>query len=209
VANESKRNYRIEKVDANNIRVSFDTLAIPGRELAGIGSKIAGLKLENFIKPKHLIIGKDNKLESYEMPKVVRPKITKFSKLDKKDLIESLRAIRRDIEIFSQNDLLITNLKLKNIKILNNRIHLCGITNITHNMDRDYNSLANNVLINNFFGADGIVEEFRGEDAMIIYKYIYTTFMTSDDKYIEDFYEKKLVNESISGYVKRIKKREK
>ena len=198
------RDYIIKR-DKDSLRVLFDKDASSSKDLSYIGNKISNMNLERYIKPKNIKLDEYDGLESYEIDNYSKSKINKFTKLPKEDLIESLRAIRRDIKTLSDCDLMIANLELKNIKILKNKIYLAGITNISHNMDRDFSLLTSNVVMNEFFGSNGVVKENKDEEVLKVYQGIYTRFLASNKEFIEDFYDKELKSkETIKSYIKRL-----
>lgn len=198
------KDYSIQR-GKDTLKIEFDRDKISSRNLTGVGKKLASLDLKSYIRPKNLKTDELNVLESYEIDNYGKSKTTKFTKLGKEELVESLRSIRDDIITLSNNELMITNLELKNIKILKNRIYLVGITNIEHNMDKEYAKLSSNVLMNEFFGSNGITKEMKDVDVFKVYKGVFAKFLESDYEYIEDYYDKVLDSkESIKSYIKRL-----
>jgi len=163
-----------------------------GNAQTSMGKKVSKLELEAYIRDLNTANSKEIKNGM-------------FTRLPKKELIESLRAIRRDILKISESDLLIKNLEIRNIKVLQDKIFLCGLNNVSNSMDRDFNRLSNNIKVNEFFGSEGISLEDSSLDSFKVGKDIYTKFLASDEDYIEDYYDRVLTdNESIKEYVKRL-----
>ena len=144
-------------------------------------------------------------LETYNIDNSKASNNGMFTRLPKIELIESLKAIRRDIVRLSESDIFIKDLELGNIKVLQNKIVLCGFNNFSISMDREFNKLSNNIKVNEFFGSKGISLEDSSLDSFVVGKKIYTKFLESDEDYIEDYYDRVLTdNESIKEYVKRL-----